>query len=175
VGEAYRRIGVWAFEKCHQFRRNLPVMIAVKRQSDFQRAETPIRFPTPAHFQLNPLGRAALAILGRCSLDPYQHRSSLASSKIANSATAPLYRPRTWCANLRVGEITGRGVGLRRAQSSRLAESALKTRETVPTRARPRKGGRRGLSACQSVSRRLPVGVLRHHIRRLSLVLRLLS
>ena len=56
----------------------------------------------PAHFQLNPLGRAALAILGRCSLDPYQSRygPSLAPSKIANSATAPLYQPRTWCTSV---------------------------------------------------------------------------
>src|ERR1700737_4289478 len=53
----------------------------------------------PVHFLVNPLGRAASAILGRCSLDPYQSRygPSLAPSKIANSATAPLYRPRTWC------------------------------------------------------------------------------
>src|SRR5262245_33254374 len=50
-------------------------------------------------FSSTPSGRAALAILGRCSLDPYQSRygPSLAPFKIANSATAPLYRPRTWC------------------------------------------------------------------------------
>jgi hypothetical protein len=47
---AYRRVGVWAFEKSHQFRRNLPGIIAVERQSDFQSAETPIRFPTPPVF-----------------------------------------------------------------------------------------------------------------------------
>src|ERR1700737_2315092 len=50
-------------------------------------------------FSSTPWGHAALAILGRCSLDPYQSRygPSRAPSKNANSATAPLNQPRTWC------------------------------------------------------------------------------
>src|ERR1700736_1839232 len=61
----------------------------------------------PAHFQLNPLARAALAILGRCSLDPYQSKygPSRAASKIANSATPPLYQPRTWCTSRRSASV----------------------------------------------------------------------
>ena len=48
------------------------------------------------------LGRAELAILARCSLDPYDSHTgaSLAPSKIANSAAAPLNQPRTWCTSV---------------------------------------------------------------------------
>src|ERR1700737_1201933 len=70
------------------------------------------RATQPRLISAQPLGgRAALAILGRCSLDPYQSRygPSLAPSKIANSATAPLYQPWTWCTRSESSSYSFRG------------------------------------------------------------------
>jgi hypothetical protein len=52
---AYQRVGVWAFEKCHQLRRNLLVMIAASKncltsnpptRSRSRGTDTPKLFPT---------------------------------------------------------------------------------------------------------------------------------
>jgi hypothetical protein len=46
LGETYRRVGVSAFAKHHQLRRDLPVIIAVSKSSlTSPDADTPIRRP----------------------------------------------------------------------------------------------------------------------------------
>ncbi len=70
---ADRRIGVSAFAKHHQLRRDLLVIIAVSQDADTptRRHADPLPQP-PAHFQRNPPGRGRLAVFPRCSLDPYE-------------------------------------------------------------------------------------------------------
>ena len=61
LGETYRRIGVSAFAKHHQLRRDLLVMIAVPKSSlTSPDADTPIRrpadtLPQTAHFERNDI------------------------------------------------------------------------------------------------------------------------
>ena len=55
------------------------------------------RATQPALFRLNPWGRAALAILGRCSPDPISLDTGLSSRLLKSSLCAgPLNQPETW-------------------------------------------------------------------------------